>query len=93
MIQANVWQRISAARSDRDARKMAVLSFFAYIPLYLIVVFTGMAGLVLFDTLPQGGVVTAIVMDYMPPSWAPLPLRGFRQPLCPPWIPLSTQAP
>lgn len=67
MIQANVWQRISAARSDRDARKMAVLSFFAYIPLYLIVVFTGMAGLVLFDTLPQGGVVTAIVMDYMPP--------------------------
>ena len=67
MIQANVWQRISAARSDKDARKMAVLSFVAYIPLYLIVVFTGMAGLVLFDTLPQGGVVTAIVMDYMPP--------------------------
>lgn len=67
MIQANVWQRISAARSDKDARKMAVLSFFAYIPLYLIVVFTGMAGLVLFDTLPQGGVVTAVVMDYMPP--------------------------
>lgn len=67
MIQANVWQRISAARSDKDARKMAVLSFFAYIPLYRIVVFTGMAGLVLFDTLPQGGVVTAVVMDYMPP--------------------------
>ncbi|WP_295343547.1 hypothetical protein [uncultured Subdoligranulum sp.] len=41
MIQANVWQRISAARSDRDARKMTVLSFFAYIPLYLIVVLTG----------------------------------------------------
>lgn len=67
MIQANVWQRISAARSDKDAHKMTVLSFFAYIPLYLIVVFTGMAGLVLFDTLPEGGVVTAIVMDYMPP--------------------------
>lgn len=67
MIQANVWQRISAARSDKDARKMTVLSFFAYIPLYLIVVFTGMAGLVLFDVLPEGGVVTAIVMDYMPP--------------------------
>ena len=67
MIQANVWQRISAARSDKDTRKMAVLSFFAYIPLYRIVVFTGMAGLVLFDTLPQGGVVTAVVMDYMPP--------------------------
>ncbi len=67
MIQANVWQRISAARCDKDARKMTVLSFFAYIPLYLIVVFTGMAGLVLFDTLPEGGIVTAIVKDYMPP--------------------------
>jgi SSS family solute:Na+ symporter len=67
MIQANVWQRISAARSDGDARKMTVLSFFAYIPLYLMVVFTGMAGSVLFDTLPEGGVVTAIVKDYMHP--------------------------
>ena len=34
MIQANVWQRISAAKTDRDARKMTVMSFFAYIPLY-----------------------------------------------------------
>lgn len=67
MIQANVWQRISAARTDRDARKMTVLSFFAYIPLYLIVVLTGMAGLVLFPTLPQGGVVTAVVVNYLPP--------------------------
>ena len=67
MIQANVWQRISAARTDRDARKMTVLSFFAYIPLYLVVVLTGMAGLVLFPTLPQGGVVTAVVVNYLPP--------------------------
>ena len=67
MIQANVWQRISAARSDRDARRMTVMSFFAYIPLYLIVVLTGMAGLVLYPALPEGGVVTAIVLDYMSP--------------------------
>ena len=67
MIQANVWQRISAARDDRDARKMAVMSFFAYIPLYLIVVFTGMAGMVLFDTMPTGGIVTTVVMEYMSP--------------------------
>lgn len=67
MIQANVWQRISAARDDRDARKMTVMSFFVYIPLYLIVVLTGMAGIVLFDKLPEGGVVIAIVTEYMPP--------------------------
>lgn len=65
MIQANVWQRISATKTDKDARKMTILSFFAYIPLYLIVVFTGMAGLVLFDQLPQGGIVSAIVTNYM----------------------------
>ena len=67
MIQANVWQRISAARSGRDARRMTVLSFFAYIPLYLLVVLTGMAGSVLFDTLPEGGVVPAVVARYMAP--------------------------
>ncbi|OPA71441.1 hypothetical protein BB381_02800 [Campylobacter pinnipediorum subsp. caledonicus] len=67
MIQANVWQRISATKSDKDAYKMTVMSFFAYIPLYLIVVFTGMAGIVLFDKMPEGGVVTAIVTEYMSP--------------------------
>lgn len=67
MIQANVWQRISATKTVGDARKMTVMSFFVYIPLYLIVVYTGMAGITLFDTLPKGGVVTTIVTTYMPP--------------------------
>ncbi|MCI5928659.1 MAG: sodium:solute symporter family protein [Pseudoflavonifractor capillosus] len=76
MIQANVWQRISAAKTDRDARKMTVMSFFAYIPLYLIVVLTGMAGLVLFDQMPEGGVVTAVVVEYMPPALGALVFVG-----------------
>lgn len=76
MIQANVWQRISATKTDTDARKMTVMSFIAYIPLYLIVVFTGMAGITIFDTLPQGGIVTTIVMDYMPPVLGALVFVG-----------------
>lgn len=76
MIQANVWQRISASKNDQDAYKMTVMSLFAYIPLYLIVVFTGMAGLVLFDTIPQGGVVTAIVMQYISPILGALVFVG-----------------
>lgn len=76
MIQANVWQRISAARSDRDARKMTVMSFFAYIPLYLMVVFTGIAGFVLYPELPQGGIVTALVMDYLTPILGALVFIG-----------------
>ncbi len=67
MIQANVWQRISATKNVTDARKMTGISFFIYIPLYLMVVFTGMAGLVLYPELPKGGVVSAIIMDYMHP--------------------------
>lgn len=76
VIQANVWQRISAARTHQDARKMAVMSFFAYIPLYLIVVGTGMAALVIFERMPEGGVVTAIVMQYMPPALGALVFVG-----------------
>ncbi len=76
MIQANVWQRISAAKSDDDAYKMTIMSFVAYIPLYLIVVFTGMAGLVIFDKMPEGGVVTAIVMNCMPPFLGALVFVG-----------------
>lgn len=76
MIQANVWQRISATRDTRDARRMTVLSFFVYIPLYLIVVFTGMAGIVLFDSLPRGGVVTALVEQHMSPVAAAVVFVG-----------------
>ena len=76
MIQANVWQRISASRSDNDARKMTILSFVAYIPLYLIVVLTGMAGIVVFKELPVGGVVSAITTNYMPPLLGALVFVG-----------------
>jgi len=67
MIQANVWQRISAARSPQDARKMIGLSFLVYIPLYLMVTFTGMLALGLFEEMPQGGVISGIINNYMPP--------------------------
>lgn len=76
MIQANVWQRISATRTVSDARKMTVMSFIAYIPLYLIVVFTGMAGIVLYESLPPGGVVVAIMVDYLSPAVAALAFIG-----------------
>ena len=67
MIQANVWQRISAARSPKDARKMIGLSFLVYIPLYLMVTLTGMLALGLFEKMPQGGIISGIINNYMPP--------------------------
>lgn len=75
-IQANVWQRISAARHEKDARRMAVMSFFAYIPLYMVVVLTGMAAFVLYDKLPSGGVIVAITKDYMSAGVAALVFIG-----------------
>lgn len=66
-IQSNVWQRVTASRNEKDAFRMAVTSFIAYIPLYLIVILTGMAGYVLFDEMPKGGVVSGIVNQYMHP--------------------------
>ena len=66
-IQPNVWQRITATRNEKDAFRMAVTSFVAYIPLYFIVILTGMAGFVLFEDLPKGGVVSGIVNQYMHP--------------------------
>lgn len=76
MIQANVWQRISAARSDHDARKMTIMSFFVYIPLYLMVVLIGMTGFVLYPSFPEGGIVTALVMDYLSPVLGALVFIG-----------------
>lgn len=76
VIQANVWQRISATKDDKDAKKMAVMSFFVYIPLYLIVVFTGMAGIAIYKEMPQGGIITSIVLDYMNPMLGALVFVG-----------------
>ncbi len=75
-VQANVWQRISATKNDGDALKMTSMSLLVFVPLYLIVVLTGMAGLTLYSELPQGGIVTAIVMDHMHPILGALVFIG-----------------
>lgn len=75
-IQANVWQRISAAKSGDDAKKMTILSFIVFIPLYLIVVLTGMLGISLYTSLPEGGIIPALVTDYMHPILGALTFIG-----------------
>ncbi len=61
MIQANVWQRISAAKSPKSARGMMLITFFAFIPLYLMVTLTGMLSVVAFPDVPAGGIVAAML--------------------------------
>lgn len=67
MIQANIWQRISAAKKASDAKKIMLLSFFAFIPLYLMVTYTGMFSSVFYETLPESGIVPHILSNYKSP--------------------------
>lgn len=67
MIQANVWQRISASKNSRDARRMAQISLVVFIVLYGMAVMTGVSGFVLFDTLPKGGIIPGIIEHYVHP--------------------------
>jgi SSS family solute:Na+ symporter len=76
MIQANIWQRISATKTPNDAKKMMKLSFFVFIPLYLMVTLTGMLSIGLYKEIPSGGIVPAIIQDYMPTGIAALMFVG-----------------
>lgn len=67
MVQANVWQRISAAKSPTTARRMMAISFFLFIPLYMIVTLTGMLSVMSYETLPEGGVVAAMLLGLNSP--------------------------
>ncbi|PWH84686.1 sodium:solute symporter family protein [Brumimicrobium oceani] len=67
MIQANVWQRISAAKKATDAKKMMLISFLAFIPLYLMVTYTGMFSSVFYENVPEGGVVPNMISQLSNP--------------------------
>jgi SSS family solute:Na+ symporter len=67
MVQANVWQRISAARNPGDARRMMAISFFVFIPLYLMISFTGMFASVFYDTVPASGIIPDMVRNLSSP--------------------------
>lgn len=76
MIQANIWQRISAARKSTDAKKMMIYSFFAFIPLYVMVVYTGMFSSVSYSTVPKSGIVPTMISSLSNPYLSALLFVG-----------------
>lgn len=76
MIQANIWQRISAARKATDAKKMMLLSFAAFIPLYLMVTYTGMFSSVTYDVVPKSGIVPTMISNLSNPYLSSLLFVG-----------------
>ncbi len=67
MVQANVWQRISAAQTPASARRVMWISFIVFIPLYLMVTLTGMLSRPLFEEVPNGGIVAALLLSLESP--------------------------
>lgn len=66
MISADVWQRISAAKNIEEARKVTSFTFFAFIPIYVMVIITGIAGAILYPNLAAGqSVLTSIANNNM----------------------------
>lgn len=63
MVQANVWQRISAAKSPKSAKHMMIISFIIFVPLYLMVSYTGMFSALMFDAVPEEGIVAALLQQ------------------------------
>ncbi|MGV8963522.1 MAG: sodium:solute symporter family protein [Candidatus Saccharimonadaceae bacterium] len=76
MIQANIWQRISAAKQAIDAKKMMIFSFFAFIPLYLMVTYTGMFTSVMYETVPKSGIIPHLISSIPNPYIAALLFVG-----------------
>ncbi|WP_026451147.1 sodium:solute symporter family protein [Aequorivita capsosiphonis] len=76
MIQANIWQRISAAKKATDAKKMMLLSFFAFIPLYLMVTYTGMFSSVIYDVVPKAGIIPDLISNIPNPVLSALLFVG-----------------
>ena len=76
MIQANIWQRISAARQAVDAKKMMLYSFIAFIPLYFMVVYTGMFSSAIYANVPKSGIVPTMISSLSNPYLSALLFVG-----------------
>jgi SSS family solute:Na+ symporter len=66
VISAEIWQRFSAARSVKDAKKISRGALFINIPLYFFAVVIGMLAVGLFAEKPEGHVMAAIIKGYVP---------------------------
>ena len=78
VISAEIWQRFSAARNVRDARRISRGALWINIPLYLVVVVIGMMAVGLFagKDLEGDHVMTRILLGYTPPVLAGIAFAG-----------------
>ncbi|WP_045522657.1 sodium:solute symporter family protein [Neobacillus niacini] len=76
VIDAAAWQRVSAAKSPTEARKISFATMIYFIPIYFLVVIIGVAAGAIFTELPEGGIVSSLVKDYLHPFLGAIVLVG-----------------
>lgn len=76
VISADAWQRVSAARTPEDSRSMLLIGGLLFIPLGCLSLIAGLSGAVLFDVLPEGGILANIATNHLPPVIAALVFVG-----------------
>ncbi len=76
VISADAWQRVSAARTPEDSRKMLLIGGLLFIPLGSLSMIAGLSGAALFDTMPEGGILANIATTHLPPFVAALVFVG-----------------
>jgi SSS family solute:Na+ symporter len=67
IISADAWQRISATKNAKEAKMMPFGGLLIFIPLYILVAAIGVASGVIYSSLPEGGIVAALTLDYLNP--------------------------
>ncbi len=76
VISAEIWQRFSATKSVKDAKKMSRGALYINIPLYFFAVVIGMLAVALFPEKPEGHIMAAIIKQYVPPALAGISFAG-----------------
>lgn len=66
-IDGAAWQRIQASSSPRGARRVSITALAGFVPLYFLVVIAGIASVAIFSEVPEGGIISTLAAEYMPP--------------------------
>jgi len=66
VISAEIWQRFSAARSVKEAKKVSRGALYINIPLYFFVIVIGMLSVAIFPEKPEGHVMSELIKTQVP---------------------------
>jgi SSS family solute:Na+ symporter len=75
-ISDEIWQRFSAAKSVKDAKKISRGALYINIPLYFLAVIIGIFAVALFAEKPEGHIMGAIIKQYVPWYFAGIAFAG-----------------